>query len=104
MCPGLRSQATVRLRKSRITSSAGRRSAPHRSRARNTIGAPSLAAVWVDPDFDPNERAFYCVRVIEIPPPRWTAYDARFFGIDAPAEIPMVQQNRAYTSPIWYTR
>lgn len=70
----------------------------------NTIGAPELATVWTDPDFDPKELAFYYVRVLEIPTPRWTAYDAKFFGIkDIPPEVPMVTQERAYTSPIWYT-
>jgi hypothetical protein len=69
----------------------------------NTIGAPGLAAYWKDPSFDPRERAFYYVRVLEIPTPRWTAYDAKFYGIKMPAEVPMTLQERAYTSPIWYT-
>ena len=69
----------------------------------NTIGAPELIAVWKDPDFDPTQRAFYYGRVIEIPTPRWTAYDAKYFGLDLPAEVPMTTQERAYTSPIWYT-
>jgi hypothetical protein len=69
----------------------------------NTIGDPVLTAHWVDPDFDPNHRAFYYVRVIEIPKPRWTAYDANFFGVDMPEEVRMTVQDRAYTSPIWYT-
>jgi hypothetical protein len=69
----------------------------------NTIGAAELSAVWRDPDFDPDERAFYYVRVIEIPTPRWTAYDARFFGVEIPADVPMVTRERAYSSPIWYT-
>ena len=70
----------------------------------NSIGDPELAVVWQDPDFDKNELAFYYVRVLEIPTPRWTAYDAKFFGLkDLPKEIPMVTQERAYTSPIWYT-
>lgn len=69
----------------------------------NTIGAAELAAVWTDPDFDAAERAFYYARVIEIPKPRWTAYDAKFFGTRMPAEVPMTVQDRAYTSPIWYT-
>ncbi len=69
----------------------------------NSIGTAQLAAVWEDPDFDARERAFYYVRVLEIPRPRWTAYDAAFFDLDLPEEIPMVIQDRAYTSPIWYT-
>jgi len=69
----------------------------------NTIGAAQLGAVWQDPDFDPAQRAFYYARVIEIPRPRWTAYDAAFFDLQLPAEVPMVVQDRAYTSPIWYT-
>jgi hypothetical protein len=69
----------------------------------NTIGAPELIAVWKDPDFDPAQRAFYYGRVIEIPTPRWTAYDAKYFGITLPPEVPMTTTERAYTSPIWYT-
>jgi hypothetical protein len=69
----------------------------------NTIGAPELIAVWKDPDFDPSQRAFYYGRVIEIPTPRWTAYDAKRFGVSMPKEVPMTTTERAYTSPIWYT-
>ena len=70
----------------------------------NSIGDPELAVVWTDPDFSKDELAFYYLRVLEIPTPRWTAYDAKFFGLtDLPDEIPMVTQERAYTSPIWYT-
>jgi len=70
----------------------------------NSIGDPELAVVWQDPDFDRDELAFYYLRVLEIPTPRWTAYDAKFFGLkDVPKEIPMVTQERAYSSPIWYT-
>jgi hypothetical protein len=69
----------------------------------NTIGAAELGAVWQDPDFNPRQRAFYYARVLEIPTPRWTAYDAVKFNLDLPDEIPLVQQERAYTSPIWYT-
>ena len=69
----------------------------------NSIGAPELVAVWTDPDFDPELRAFYYVRVIEIPTPRWTAYEALRFGIELPDEVPLTVQERAYTSPIWYT-
>ena len=70
----------------------------------NTIGDSELIAVWKDPDFDPKLRAFYYVRVIEIPTPRWTAYDVKRFGVkDVDPKIPMTTQERAYTSPIWYT-
>jgi hypothetical protein len=69
----------------------------------NSIGATELLTVWRDPDFDPSLNAFYYVRVLEIPTPRWTAYDAKYFGVDVPDEVEMVAQERAYTSPIWYT-
>jgi len=69
----------------------------------NRIGSPMLFGYWQDPDFDPTERAFYYVRVLEIPSPRWTTYDAAFFGVDLPDDVPASQQERAYTSPIWYT-
>ena len=70
----------------------------------NSIGDPELAVVWVDPDFDKDQLAFYYVRVLEIPTPRWTAYDAKFFGLkNIPKKVPMVIQERAYTSPIWYS-
>ena len=69
----------------------------------NTIGAPELIAVWSDPDFNATERAFYYVRVIEIPTPRWTAYDAKRFGIKPLPDTQMTVTERAYTSPIWYT-
>ncbi len=69
----------------------------------NTIGSPELISVWEDPDFDANERAFYYARVIEIPTPRWTAYDALRFGVKMSEDVPMWTQERAYTSPIWYT-
>ncbi len=69
----------------------------------NAIGDPYLEAYWRDPDFDPAERAFYYVRVIEIPTPRWTTYDAKIFGVKVPQGIPVSTQERAYTSPIWYT-
>ncbi|MDW4551282.1 DUF3604 domain-containing protein [Defluviimonas sp. D31] len=68
----------------------------------NTIGASELGAVWTDPDFDPALRAFYYARVIEIPTPRWTAYDAVKFNLDLPENIPLKIQERAYSSPIWY--
>ena len=69
----------------------------------NTIGAPTLAAYWKDPAFDAKERAFYYVRVIQIPSPRWTAYDQKRFGVKMPDYVPMTVTDRAYTSPIWYT-
>jgi hypothetical protein len=69
----------------------------------NTIGAPELIAVWTDPDFDPAQRAFYYGRVIEIPTPRWTAYDAKRFGVKPLPGTAMTITERAYTSPIWYT-
>jgi hypothetical protein len=69
----------------------------------NSIGDALLMGSWTDPDFDPAERAFYYVRVLEIPTPRWTTYDAAFFGVDLPEDVPATQQERAYTSPIWYT-
>ena len=69
----------------------------------NTIGATELIAVWKDPDFDPKERAFYYGRVIEIPTPRWTAYDAKHYKLKLDKDVNMVTQERAYTSPIWYT-
>ena len=69
----------------------------------NTIGAPELISVWKDPEFDPTQRAFYYGRVIEIPTPRWTAYDAKRFGVTPLPGTPMTVTERAYTSPIWYT-
>jgi hypothetical protein len=69
----------------------------------NTIGDPLLTAHWVDPDFNPKQRAVYYVRVLEIPKPRWSAYDQKRFGIKMPDNVPMTVQDRAYTSPIWYT-
>ena len=69
----------------------------------NTIGDALLMGYWRDPDFDPKQNAFYYVRVIEIPTPRWTAYDAKRFNIKMPKGTKMTVQDRAYTSPIWYT-
>ena len=69
----------------------------------NTIGDSELLSVWTDPDFDPKERAFYYVRVIEIPTPRWVLYDKVRLGAEIPPEAELVGQERAYTSPIWYT-
>jgi len=69
----------------------------------NSIGDVEMITVWTDPDFDAGQSAFYYVRVLEIPTPRWTAYDAKYYGLDLSEEVEMVQQERAYTSPIWYT-
>lgn len=68
----------------------------------NSIGAAELAAVWTDPDFDAARHAFYYVRVLEIPTPRWSTYDAVSQGVDVPGGLPASIQERAYTSPIWY--
>jgi hypothetical protein len=70
---------------------------------KNTIGSPELITVWSDPDFDAKQSAFYYARVIEIPTPRWTAYDALRFHVAMTPDVPMTTQERAYTSPIWYT-
>jgi hypothetical protein len=69
----------------------------------NTIGAAELGTVWTDPEFRANERAFYYARVIEIPTPRWIVYDAFRFGVEIPQGATTTHQERAYTSPIWYT-
>ena len=69
----------------------------------NTIGDPELITVWEDPDFDPDQRAFYYARVLEIPTPRWVLYDAKRFGVTLGDEVWKTLQERAYTSPIWYT-
>jgi hypothetical protein len=69
----------------------------------NSIGDALMMAYWKDPAFDPKQRAFYYVRVLEIPTPRWTTYDAAFFGVALPGGVPPTHQERAYTSPIWYT-
>jgi hypothetical protein len=69
----------------------------------NTIGASELTSVWNDPDFDPQQKAFYYARVIEIPTPRWVVYDKVRLGAKIPKEAELIHQERAYTSPIWYT-
>ncbi len=69
----------------------------------NSIGASELGTVWTDPDFDPQQHAFYYARVIEIPTPRWSTIEAFRFGIPIPEGAPVSTQERAYTSPIWYT-
>ena len=68
----------------------------------NSIGAPALDVVWRDPSFDPALKAFYYIRVIEIPTPRWTAYDAKRYGVTMTPDVPMIVTERAYSSPIWY--
>ena len=68
-----------------------------------TIGASELATIWTDPDFDANESAFYYVRVLEIPTPRWVLYDKVRLGAHIPEGVELIHQERAYTSPIWYT-
>ena len=69
----------------------------------NTIGDALMTAYWTDPDFDAGESAFYYVRVLEIPTPRWTTFDVVRFGIELPDNVPPTIQDRAYTSPVWYT-
>jgi hypothetical protein len=69
----------------------------------NTIGDSHLAAVWTDPDFDPSRHAVYYVRVLEIPTPRWSTYDAKKLGMEPLPDVPTAIQERAWTSPIWYT-
>ena len=69
----------------------------------NTIGASELATVWTDPDFDLKQKAFYYARIIEIPTPRWVVYDMVRLGAKIPKEAKLIHQERAYTSPIWYT-
>jgi hypothetical protein len=69
----------------------------------NSIGAAELITVWKDPQFDSQRHAFYYARVIEIPTPRWTAYEAKRFGVEMSEGVPVVTQERAYTSPIWFS-
>ena len=69
----------------------------------NSIGDAVLGGYWRDPQFDSSQQAFYYVRVLEIPTPRWTTYDAKFFRVSLPDDVPASIQERAYTSPIWYT-
>jgi hypothetical protein len=68
----------------------------------NTIGASELGTVWADPEFDPAQKAFYYARVLEIPTPRWSTFDAFRFGLPIPDGAPVSTQERSYTSPIWY--
>ena len=69
----------------------------------NSIGSVELKSIWVDPDFDASQPAFYYVRVLEIPTPRWSTYDARALGVPPREDLPPFIQERAWTSPIWYT-
>ena len=69
----------------------------------NDIGDALMMAFWEDQDFDPDQRAFYYIRVLEIPTPRWTTIDAAFYDVERPEGVPATQQERAYSSPIWYT-
>ena len=73
------------------------------ARYRNSIGAAMLETFWEDPDFDRKQRAFYYVRVLEIPTPRWSTFDAAVFGVDVPDGVAHTTQERAYTSPVWYS-
>jgi hypothetical protein len=68
----------------------------------NTIGSAELRTIWTDPSFDPKLKSFYYLRVLEIPTPRWPAYDAVRYKVKMPPEVRMKDQERAYTSPIWY--
>ena len=69
----------------------------------NSIGDAEMRVMWTDPDFDPDVPAVYYVRVLEIPTPTWQAHDQAFFGTEMDADVPLYHQERAYTSPIWYT-
>ncbi|MBW1811977.1 MAG: DUF3604 domain-containing protein [Deltaproteobacteria bacterium] len=70
---------------------------------KNDIGDTQLSVVWTDPDFDPKMKAVYYVRVLEIPTPRWSTYDSARNNLPLPKDVPATIQERAYSSPIWYT-
>jgi hypothetical protein len=69
----------------------------------NSVGDAELSGVWSDPDFDPQHHAFYYLRVLEIPTPRWSTRDAVALGVEIPGGLPVSIQERAWSSPIWYT-
>jgi hypothetical protein len=73
------------------------------ARIESSLTVLGIGLSWQDPDFDPAQRAFYYGRVLEIPTPRWTAYDAKYYGITMTPDVPMTTVERAYTSPTWYT-
>ena len=90
------------IRKGKVTKTVGSTVDLEAATYTNAIGNAELLAGWSDPDFDPLQKAFYYARVIEIPTPRWTAYDVKRLNAKIPEEVPMSLQERAYTSPIWY--
>ena len=69
----------------------------------NDIGAVNLQTIWTDPEFNPAIATFYYLRVLEIPTPRWTTYDAVKIGVPLSKEVPATIQERAWSSPIWYS-
>jgi len=69
----------------------------------NSIGASELTTAWTDPDFDASLPALYYARVIQIPTPRWSTYDAVRNNLKRPEDVPVSIQERAWTSPVWYT-
>jgi hypothetical protein len=91
------------LRKGECASSIGSTVDEANASYLNNIGDAELRAVWTDPDFDPALPAVYYARVLEIPTPTWQAIDAAFYGIEPRADVPLQHQERAYTSPIWYS-
>ena len=96
-------RTTARLQRQIATGRQYSRSGKRNVFQHYTIGTPELIAVWEYPNFDASQRAFCYARVIEISTPRWTAYDTKRFGVKMNSEVPMITQERAYTSPIWHT-